>query len=335
MKNNIVWFILLILPVFFLTGCSDDDDINVLGKWSRVSDFDGLARSGASSFTIENKGYIVGGYNAKTHMNDLWVYDMDKNSWEQKTSMPGKARKWAVAFAVNGRGYYGTGHDGDNSSLSDFWEYNPVTDTWTQMPDFPGTARYGAVAFGLSRKGYVGCGYDGNYLKDFYSFDPVDKSWKQIVSIGGSKRRDATSFVVDDVAYICCGQNNGEFIADFWKFNQSDETWTQLRDIKDTQDSKHDDKYAIVRIYGVPLVMDGFAYLTCGEMRGNLHNDTWKYNPADDLWEKVAKFKGALRTEAVSFYNNKKAFVATGKSGTYRFDDIWTFNPYEYDKDKY
>jgi len=335
MRTITCLFFLLTISVSFLTSCSSSDDDNgIIGKWRRVSDFDGVARSGASSFTIGDRGYVVGGYDGKKHLSDLWEYDMDKNSWAQKASFPGVARKAAVAFAVNGKGYYGTGHDGNNN-LTDFWEYDSASDTWVQMADFPGSARYGAVAFAVSQKGYVGCGYDGNYLKDFYAFNPSTHSWEQVVSIGGSKRRDATSFVIDNIAYICCGQNNGDFIADFWKFDPSTAEWSKLRDIKNTQDSKHDDKYAIVRTYGVSLVIDNCAYITCGEINGSLHNDTWKYIPSQDLWEKIAKFKGALRTEAVSFYNNAKGYVVSGRSGTYRFDDIWSLSPYEYDKEKY
>lgn len=325
-------FLVAVLP-FVFTACGDDEDEDLIGKWYRVSDLDGLARSDASSFTIGNKGYLVCGYDGKKRLSDLWEYDMEKDFWTQKAAFPGVARNSAVALAVGSKGYFGTGYDGENY-LNDFWEYDPQTNGWTQRADFPGSSRYGAVAFGLSDKGYVGSGYDGNYLKDFYVFSPSANQWEQIVSIGGSKRMGATSFVIDGVAYVCCGLNNGEYVSDFWQYQPQTGVWTQLRDIKDSSDEEYDDDYNIVRTNGVAFVIDGQAYLTCGES-GSLRSDTWMYNPSSDLWENVSKFKGSARTATASFSTGEKGFVVSGKSSTYRFDDIWELHPYEYDEDEY
>lgn len=323
-------FLIALLPLLTV-ACSDDDDDDLIGNWVRVSDFDGVARSEASSFCIGNKGYLVCGYDAKKALSDFWEYDMALDTWTQKASFPGPARYAAVAFAIGNKGYFGTGYDND-TKYNDFWEYNPATDTWTQIADFPGSARYSAVAFGVGNKGYVGAGYDGNYLKDFYSFDPTSNSWTQIVSIGGTKRMGATSFVIDNIAYICGGSNNGTYVDDFWKFDPSTGLWTQLRDIANTSDDDYDDDYAIVRMNGSAFVIDGAAYLSGGES-GGVRSDTWKYYPVTDLWEQVHDFKGSARTVAVTFSNGTRGFIATGKSGTYRFDDIWELHPYDYDPD--
>ena len=331
-QKRLFLFLIALLPLGVIS-CSDDDDDDLQGKWYRVSDFDGLARSYASSFTIGNKGYLACGYNGKKRLSDTWEYDMERDTWTQKADFPGTARNSAVAMTVDQKGYLGTGYDGENY-LNDFWEYDPASNSWTQKADFPGSARYEAVAFGVSGKGYLGSGYDGNYLKDFYSFDPNANSWTQIVSIGGSKRRGATSFVYDNMAYVCCGQNNAEYVDDFWRFNPSDGSWTQLRDIANTSNDSYDDDYSIIRTSGVAFVIDGAVYLTCGES-GGVRSDTWKYYPSTDFWENVAKFKGSARSATVSFSNGEKGFVATGGSSTYYFDDIWELHPYEYDDDDY
>lgn len=186
---------LLFIPAL-LVSCSDDDDDDLIGYWVRMSDFDGLARGEASGFTIGNKGYLIGGFNGNrnsTRMSDLWVYDMDMDAWTQLADCPGSARSGATAFAIEDKGYLGTGYNYTNESgetyLNDFWEYDPASNVWTQKADFPGSARYDAVSFSVDGKGYIGAGYDGNYLKDFYSYDPQSNIWTQIVSIGGTKRR--------------------------------------------------------------------------------------------------------------------------------------------------
>ena len=53
--KRILVFLIAFLPVI-ISACSDDDDDDLIGKWYRVSDMDGLARNYASSFTIGNKG---------------------------------------------------------------------------------------------------------------------------------------------------------------------------------------------------------------------------------------------------------------------------------------
>lgn len=320
---------------FVITACSDDEDEDLIGKWYRVSDMDGLARNDAASFSIGNKGYLVCGYDGKYRLSDCWEYDMERDTWTQKADFPGTARNAAVGMAVGGKGYIGTGYADESVKLNDFWEFDPTANTWTQKADFPGSARYGAVAFGVGGKAYIGCGYDGNYLKDFYAFTPSTNKWEQIISIGGTKRMGATSFVINDIAYVCCGQNNGTYVDDFWKYDPTSGSWTQLRDIADNNsDEDYDDDYAIIRTNGVAFVIDGAAYLTCGES-GSIRSDTWKYYPATDLWENVAKFKGTARTATASFSSGEKGYVVSGKSGTTQFDDIWKLNPNEYDDDDY
>lgn len=329
-NKNLFLFIIALFPLL-TTACSDDDDDDLIGYWVRVSDFDGLARSEASAFTIGNKGYIVGGFDGKKRLTDLWEYNMDTDFWTQKADFPGAARSSAVGMAIDQKGYVGTGYDGEKY-LNDFYEYNPSSNSWEKKNDFPGTARYLATGFGVASKGYIGAGYDGNYLKDFYAYTPASDSWTQIISIGGQKRMGATSFVIGDVAYVCCGVNNGSYVSDFWSFDPSSGLWSQLRDIANNSDDDYDDDYNIARTNGQAFVVEGVAYLTCGEQSG-VRSDSWKYYPSTDLWEQVHDFKGTTRTAAVSFSNGTRGYVATGKSSTYRFDDIWELLPNEYDPD--
>ncbi len=330
-KKILVYFIAL-LPLF-VVSCSSDDD-TLIGKWYSANDFEGLARSGASSFTIGDKGYLVCGYDGKKRLSDTWEYNIDGDYWTQKADFPGTPRNAGVGLAVGSKGYFGTGYDGENY-LGDFWEFDPSANTWTQKADFPGTARYSAVAFGL-QKGYVGCGYDGNYLKDMYAYTPSTNTWEKIVSLGGTKRMGATSFIINNMAYIVGGMNNSTYVEDFWKFDESTGTWTQLRDIADTSDDDYDDDYSIVRQNGVAFVIDGSAYFTCGES-GSVRNDVWKYYPSTDLWEEVHAFSHSgtskARTETCAFSTGSRGFVVTGRSSTYRYDDMWEFHPTEYDDD--
>ena len=62
MTHKSLFALLIALFPVFVTSCSDDDDDDLIGHWVRTSDFDGLARGEASSFSIGDKGYLVCGY---------------------------------------------------------------------------------------------------------------------------------------------------------------------------------------------------------------------------------------------------------------------------------
>jgi N-acetylneuraminic acid mutarotase len=319
------WVILMITSLGF-SACSDDDEEDDVGNWVTRSDFDGVARSNAASFTIGNSGYVMGGYDGRDRLNDLWQYDSENNYWIQRASFPGEARNSAVAFSIGEKGYVGTGYNGLDY-LGDFWEYDPQSDAWTQRADFPGSARFGAVAFSLSNYGFIGCGYDGNHLKDFYRYNPETDSWEQ-QPFPGSKRVGATAFNLDGNVYLLGGVSNQQYVRDFWMLSGEDFSWVQKRDVANTTDESYDDDYAIVRSYGVAFSINSLGYFTTGTS-GSLRTDTWEYNPLTDVWEEKTAFEGAARSGAVAFSIDNRGFVATGASSNYRFDDMYEFFPFE------
>ncbi|MDB2385135.1 galactose oxidase [Polaribacter sp.] len=318
--------ILLLIGILFLSfvSCSeDDDDDDDYGNWVESSTFDGDSRSGAVSFTIGSKGYLVTGYDGDDFLADTWEYDSDGDYWIQKNPFPGTARSGAVGFTIDGKGYIGTGYDGDNE-LSDFWEYDPTTDSWTKKSDFIGTARYGAVGFSVNGDGYIGTGYDGSEQKDFYKYDVATDSWEQSVGFGGEKRQNASVFVIDDVAYIGLGIHNGSYEEDFYSFDGT--TWTRLTDLDDDDDD--DDDYEILSSSGATFTMDGLGYVSTG-LYGSVLTATYSYDPSTDTWEEIPDFEGTARQSASAFTFSDKAFVLMGRSGSYYFDDVWEFRPYE------
>ncbi|MEO0338522.1 MAG: kelch repeat-containing protein [Bacteroidota bacterium] len=330
--NKLLWIVPLLLMSGLLTGClNDDDDDDLLGNWIKRSDFEGVTRSGAVSFTLGDFAYVGLGYDGDDYLKDFWRYDPNSDFWQRVDDFPGLGRTAAVAFSVDGKGYVGTGFNGDlDEEFADFWSFAPnapVGQMWERKADFQGSARYNAVAFALNGKGFVGTGYDGNYLKDFYQYLPENDSWEQIISIGGSKREAAISFVIDNKAYVGTGRSNGVYEFDFWSYDDGTGTWTRLLDIDE------EDDYQIDRHGAVAFEMDGFGYVATGSTGATL-NTVWEYNPGDDTWEEKTEIEGSRRLEAVAFTLQGRAFVTTGSNGSFRFDDIWEFFPLEeYDED--
>jgi len=330
MRNKLFALSLLVLSAGF-AGCSNDDEEDLIGNWIKRSDFEGVARSDAASFTIGNTAYICTGYDGKDRLNDLWK--CDGSQWTQLASMPeaAAARSSATAIGIGDKGYVGLGYDGDDY-LGDFWCYDPASNSWQRKADFGGGVRHSATGFSLGNLGYIGTGYNGNYLKDFYSYEPSSNSWTKINSPDGSKRQGASSFVIGNKAYIVGGVNNGTYVNDFFMYDPASGLWTEKRKIADVTDQTYDDDYAITRSYGVAFTVGLKAYYTCGES-GSLRSDTWEYDPISDLWKEKTSFEGTTRTAPIAFTINGRRYVATGRSSSYRFDDMFELMPDdEYDQ---
>ncbi|MCB8963635.1 MAG: galactose oxidase [Bacteroidales bacterium] len=323
--------------MFAVSSCKDDDEADLVGNWVDRYNFEGVARSGAVTFTIGDKAYVVSGYDGveRKWLNDCWEFDAEKNQWTSMDAFPAIGRTGACAFAVNEKGYVIGGNDGDNAvKLKDVWEFNPKAPAgtqWTQKNDFASTARYGAVAFAVNNTGFVCSGYDGNNLKDLWKYNPDSDSWTQCASIPGSKRYNASVFIIDNIVYLVGGNSNNTWVDDFWAYDYSTDSWTEKRDINDNnEDESFDNDYTTIpRQNGVAFTIGKLGYYATGDRNGSAVNTTWEYNPATDLWIEKTAFEGAARTQAIGFTINDRGFVLLGKSGSSYFDDVWEFKPTE------
>ncbi|MGR7814220.1 Kelch repeat-containing protein [Lacinutrix undariae] len=299
-------------------SCSSDDDED-RGNWVERSVFDGVPRSSAAGFTIINKGYMGTGYDGDDYLTDFWEYDFDGDFWSQKQDFPGTARSSAAAFATDTKGYVGVGYDGDNE-LQDFYEFDTTTG-WTAIADYGGGVRRSSVSFGTNNLGYVGTGYDGdNDKKDFWRYNPATDEWTELIGFGGDKRRDAVAFNINDKVYLGTGSSNGLYKEDFWEFDTATESWTRLTDLDD------DDDYDIVRSNAVAFSINGLGYITTGYNYSAI-STTWEYDPSNDDWEEITALEGTSRQDATSFYNESRAFVAAGRSGSLYLDDNYELFP--------
>jgi len=105
--------------------------------WTQKSDFPpGYGgRAGGASFTINGKGYIVGGYHYNqgnpsypSYNNEVFEYNPVTDSWTSKASYPGNIDLWghnaAAAFVIGSSAYVSL--NGTN-----FFKYNPASNAWT------------------------------------------------------------------------------------------------------------------------------------------------------------------------------------------------------------
>ena len=321
--------------LFVLAGCTDSAEVtdDLLGEWYKKSSYEGVARSGAVGFVIDGKAYVGAGFDGTSWRKDFYQYDPDKNNWFKIAEFPGVGRSAAVAFAIDGRGYVGTGYDGTDY-LKDFYEYDPVSDTWTEIAPFAGSARFEAAAFAIDHRGYVVTGFDGNYLKDMYAYDPQTNTWTQKSSHGGDKLINAFSFAIDGKGYLGGGMNNGVLNQEFWEYDPIDDLWVQKNDLRedDSDDDDNDAEYTIARTLAAAFVIDGKGYVCLGT-RSTLSDEVWEYNPSLDIWEKKTSFEGSAREASVGFSIGDRGYITTGRQSSFRYDDLWQFDPLAEDVD--
>ena len=323
MRYNRKIIISLLITSLLIGSCSGDDDNEDRGNWVERSVFDGIPRSNAISFTIDNMGYMGTGYDGDDYLSDFWAYDIDGNYWSQKASFPGTPRSSASGFKINDKGYLGVGYDGDNE-LSDFWEYDSNSNLWSQKSDFGGGVRRATVGFGINNYGFIGTGYDGdNDKKDFWKYDPTTDEWSELVGYGGNKRKDAITFIIGDKVYLGTGISNGIYQDDFWEFDSLSETWTKKNDLD------YEDDYRVLRSNAVGFSIGNLGYIVGGYNLGAL-GSVWEYSPGLDTWEEITPLEATFRQDAVSFSNNNRAYVLLGRTGSLYLDDNYELFPQEY-----
>jgi N-acetylneuraminic acid mutarotase len=74
-----------------------------------------------TSFSVNQKGYVIMGTDYTTEFRDQYEYDPITNKWDTLGSFPGSGRHYSPTFVIADKAYMGTGSNGTN--MADFWEY--------------------------------------------------------------------------------------------------------------------------------------------------------------------------------------------------------------------
>jgi N-acetylneuraminic acid mutarotase len=246
-------------------------------------------------------------------------------NWIELSDFDGIPRTDAVGFTIGGKGYIGTGYDGETRRV-DFWEYDVTRNAWTQKADFPGLARNAAVGFATDTKGYIGTGFDGkNRLNDFYEYDPATNAWTRKADFGGSARYYAIGMAINNKGYIGTGYD-ANHLKDFWEYDPAGDVWTQKTSVGG---SKRKDAAC--------FVINGKGYVVAGIDNGIYQTDMWVYDPSADSWTEKREiidksndsydddYTTIKGTGKVGFAINGKGYLVTG--GMTTGTDAWEYDP--------
>ena len=234
--------------------------------------------------------------------------------WLQKANFAGSNRADATGFAINGKGYIGTGFTGTYST--DWWEWDQATNVWTQKANYPGAGIVEASAFSIGDYGYVLPAPIGN---DFWRFDPASNSWSQMAPFPGPARQAAVAFAIDSKGYITTGSapTLGGSSADLWEYNTATNTWQQMADL--TGSARH---------YACGFSIGSKGYIGTGSNAGGgMLNDFWAWDQNTNTWSQMAGFPGTPRREATAFAIGNMGYMGMGAGSGVYHTDFYQYNP--------
>ncbi|WP_172665897.1 IPT/TIG domain-containing protein [Flammeovirga sp. OC4] len=192
-----------------------------------------------------------------TFSNEFTIPFRNKGYFTRMKDFPGEARWGGVAFAVNGKGYFGLGATSKKSGFKkDIWEYDTKNDTWTKKTDFPAVGRVRASEFTIGDKAYLGLGTHDFYMfndkpndrdknfNDFYAYDPASNTWEEITNYPGHPAYSVSAYSDETrklgyLAYGLRGVKSGSPVLndhqnnEAWIYHQASNTWEVMPRLTD------------------------------------------------------------------------------------------------------
>ncbi|MBL4587373.1 MAG: hypothetical protein JKX84_10005, partial [Flavobacteriales bacterium] len=226
--------------------------------WEVVDDSISLISIGSAGFSIEGKGYAIGGSAPQVTNNGgifLWEFDT-ATSKVVANLLPNPDNVsfgYPVAVTMDSVVFIGVG------GTHQWYVYNPANGIWTRKADFPGCSggacdlMASATAFRIDTSIYVvggarspsGFPRSWDSTDDVYRYDIPSDTWTQMNDFPGGSRSGAVSFSIGGNGYIAGGREHRDMSFLFFYYTEYDT---------------------------IP----------------NIYNDTWKYNPSNNQWTEVS-----------------------------------------------
>lgn len=205
-----VFMILLGTIIFFTTRPDQPNNNEILNmlienQWVKMDDLP-IPLSQASALTYDGKIFLFGGVTENGVSSQVWVYDIQGNSWSRLADKPTAASNLKAAI-LGEYIYLPGGIDNQGHPLSLVEVYNVASDSWKNAAPLPQPLSNYAIEV-FEGKMFIFGGKSGDKIqKEIYSYDPVANSW-QIEQSLTSERFDLDSIFWGGRIYLV-GGNDG------------------------------------------------------------------------------------------------------------------------------
>ncbi len=242
----------------------------VTESWSTIAPMPtNTERQYACGFASNTYGYVFGGLNDTTFLNDLWQYDPIQDAWIQKAALPAAGRSGSACFVINDTAYMIGGRTANANAIAEVWAYNMAADSWEQKNNLPVGARWRASGASINAIGYLVFGRDENgqdyptlleyapgldYWSTFPAFPAVGRVYATLQNVGG----ELVVFGGLDSA--------GNSYTDLWRYRNLPMVWEQRTSLP-----------SLGRRGGMGFAFNNTFYYTTGIDQNNARlKETWK-----------------------------------------------------------
>ncbi len=211
-------------------------DVNVYEgsarRWSRGKDIPVAVDGAVAGVTHSRYVYLIGGRSRNGPVNNVQVYDLEKDSWTQATPFPGTpvfglsggvadetivVVDGAKAGPAGGAKYVAS----DECWLGKIDHKDPNKIEWSKLPAHPGTARFGIAGGGSNREhkilfsggtptshDYKGAAYDGEPTEASavtFAYDVHHHQWETISEDTPDPRADSRGIIFTPIGPLVVG----------------------------------------------------------------------------------------------------------------------------------
>ncbi|TNE27504.1 MAG: T9SS type A sorting domain-containing protein [Bacteroidetes bacterium] len=237
----------------------------------------GAERQYASSWTSGDFGFVFGGIQNSTFLNDLWKYDRVNQTWDTLTPLPGLGRSGACSFILDGKSYIVGGLTVDGYAINEVWSYDIQSDVWQQETSTPFGGRWRSSATQIDTSAYLIFGRDsaGLYHNEFYQFTK-NTGWTALPPFPGTGKSHACLVPIQNRLYTFGGSDSlNNYSNELWYFDTENQTWTNETVLP-----------SLGRRGGFALSLNNAFYYSAGLLENlNRTKETWKYIPTFNVDE--------------------------------------------------
>lgn len=290
----------------------------------------------ASTFN-DDKVILHGGRtNFGDEFDDLWLFDLSDNSWNEIMipNVPSARNDYALASSLNDDNIILFGGNNEIEYYNDTWIYNTEENEWNKMTIFekpPSRSShkmspiYGTdkiVLFG----GHYFDGKNWYYYNDTWIYDMSMNNWSKMYPNNMPNPRSdfnlVTLFGTDKL--LLFGGYNGSYLNDTWIYDFGDNNWTEINTPQN-----------LIARSGhsmTPIISKDKIVLFGGRNDSLCFNDTWFFNVGNNKWEEASFLispEPRYEHSMTYIFNTDKIVLFGGLNNiTYNsiYHDTWEFD---------
>ena len=270
--------------------------------------------------------YSFGGFDTRVVQREI---NMIKNGKFTRTDIeyPGKGFMNNLFFISDSLLFAGGGVDSNKAVYGevDFWQYNLNSKIWTRLKDLPFYYRTTPVIFNNKEEIIAMIPQlNGEEMKqtiiNFYTYNFQADTWTLLKSTNKiPDYADPVSFKVGSDVYVLFqrGQLHRQPAKEFFKFDLKTRVWSRIGAFPGRE-----------RTLAFACSDDRYGYIGGGiwDLSGNNASDVYRYDPAQESWERCRQLPEGLRWGKAWFFNDN-IYVGFGIGDKEGRVPVWMLRP--------